>query len=310
MNLKKQLILGVAATTVFTACTNSEDIPSAPSAPMAVSTRVNLNVRSFGSSSRVEQQAAYNTLNGYFFSQGQLTKQYTSLSGSGDNYTIELPDSVGTIFFVANPAADFTSQITPSMNITDFKVLTADQTGVNACPMTASLELHKGSEYGNQTATLIRSVARVDAYPVSDNVTITGITLNGVAQNGYYFAQDEITSAVGGTTTLTETFDVPLTENKEGVFYLYEQKGAITVQVTAQVNGDERTFTTSLPGTIERNHVYTLKVTSKSVKVEVNVNVADWEQGEDTVIDADQQIQLHTGVEAWEKQGNTDIALN
>lgn len=108
MNLKKQIILGVAVASVFTACSN-EDIPSAPQAPVqSVASRVNLNVRSFGDASRVESLASgYSTLNGYFFSQGKLSKQYASLSGSGSNYTIELPDSVGTSFLCCQSGIRF-----------------------------------------------------------------------------------------------------------------------------------------------------------------------------------------------------------
>lgn len=291
MNLKKQIIFGVAVASVFTACSN-EDIPSAPQAPVqSVASRVNLNVRSFGDASRVESLASgYSTLNGYFFSQGKLSKQYASLSGSGSNYTIELPDSVGTLYFVANPASDFLAKVTPQITKEEFLKLTAGQEGVEACPMTTSVELNKMSEYGNLSATLVRAVARIDAQPVSDNVTITQITLSNVAQNGYYFAQEGVLTADGGTTTLSHDFDEPLATLQSGIFHLYEQTGSITAQVQANVNGNPRTFSTTLPADIERNHIYTLKVSSKSVQVAVNVGVGEWEQGEDTVIDADANL--------------------
>ena len=291
MKFKKQIIFGVAVASVFTACTN-EDIPSAPQAPVqSVATRVSVNVRSFGDPSRVEELASgYSTLNGYFFTQGKLTKEYTGISGVGPNYTIELPDSVGTLYFVANPASDFTSQVTPGITAEVFAKLTAGRDGVDACPMTASLELDKMSEYGNLSATLTRAVARIDAQPISDNVRITDITLNGVAQNGSYFTQESVQTAAGGTTTVSRNFDEPLAALESGVFHLYEQTGAISVEVQAEVNGNPRTLTTTLPATIERNHVYTLKVSSKSVQVTVNVGVGEWEQGEDVSIDADTDL--------------------
>lgn len=286
MTIKKQIILGVALASVFTACSDN-DVPSAP--VQSVSGRVSLNVRSFGDSGRVEDtRAGYTTLNGYFFADGKLSTQYIGLTAEDSHYSVEIPGTTGTLYFVANPSSEFTDKVTSQLSQEAFLKLTAGREGIDtAAPMTASIELNSHSEFDNLSATLTRAIARIDAQPLSENVTITGISLTGVAQNGYYFAQSAVTTADGGTTTLSRSFEAPLAALQTGVFYLYEQAGNIPVEVQAQVNGRPRTFNATLPATIERNHIYTIKVTSTNVSVSVNVGVGEWEQGEDTLIDAD-----------------------
>ena len=287
MNFKKQIILGVAAVSFFTAC-STEEIPSAPGqSSLPVTTHVQLNVRSFGDASRVESSNGYNTLNGYFFSQGKLSLHYVCQVAGEIGHTIELPDSVGTLYFVADPATDFVSQITAQTTEQEFMQLTAGLDGLSACPMTASVQLDRGSNYGNLGATLIRSVARIDAQVLSDNIRVNGITLHGVARNGYYFPQESIQIAAGGTTTLTHQFEEPLTDTHSGIFHLYEQDSRIDVEVEVLVNDTLRTFTATLPSPIRRNHIYTLKITSKGAQVDVNLGVGQWEQGEDTIVNAD-----------------------
>lgn len=286
MTIKKQFILGVALASVFTACSDS-DVPSAPVKP--VSGRISLNVRSFGEAERVEDTlTGYTTLNGYFFADGKLSTQYIGLTADDARYSVEIPGTTGTLYFVANPSSEFTDKVTSQLAQEAFLKLTAGREGIDtAAPMTASIELNSHSEFDNLSATLTRAIARIDAQPLSENVTITGITLKEVVQNGYYFSQSAAATANGGTTTLSRSFDTPLATLQTGVFYLYEQAGSIPVEVQAQVNGQPRTFNATLPATIERNHIYTVKVTSTSVLVSVSVGVGEWEQGEDTLIDAD-----------------------
>lgn len=288
MNFKKQILFGAAFATVFTACTDAE-VPSDPSVPaQTVSSRVNLNVRAFGDASRVEDLTTeYTTLNGYFFTDGKLDTLYTGLTASDNSYTLELPAIEGTLYFVANPSSDFTGKVTAQLAEGAFLQLTSGRDGIDAAtPMTAAIQVGSHSDFDHLSATLTRAVARIDVQPLSDNVTITGITLSDVAQNGYYFAQSSVQMATGGTTTLSHSFDSPLAALQTNVFYLYEQAGNIPVEVQAQVNGRPRTFSATLPATIERNHIYTVKVTSTGVRVVVSVGVGEWEQGEDTVIDA------------------------
>lgn len=288
MNFKKQILFGAAFATVFTACTDTE-VPSDPSVPaQTVSSRVSLNVRAFGDASRVEDLTTeYTTLNAYFFTDGKLDSLYTGLTASDNSYTLELPATEGTLYFVANPSSDFTGKVNAQLAEGAFLQLTSGRDGIDAAtPMTAAIQVGSHSDFDHLSATLTRAVARIDVQPLSDNVTITGITLSDVAQNGYYFAQSSVQTAAGGTTTLSHSFDSPLAALQTGVFYLYEQAGNIPVEVQAQVNGRSRTFSATLPATIERNHIYTVKVTSTGVRVVVSVGVGEWEQGEDTVIDA------------------------
>lgn len=284
MSFKKQIILGVAAVSFLAAC-STEEIPTVPEhSSFPITTHVQLNVRSFGDASRVESSNGYNTLNGYFFSKGQLSLHYVSQVAGEIGHTIELPDSVGTLYFVADPATDFVSQITAEITEHEFLQLTAGLDGLTACPMTASVQLDRDSNYGSLDATLIRSVARIDAQILSANIHVTGITLHGVARNGYYFPQESIQTAAGGTTTLTHQFKEPLADTYSGVFHLYEQDGSLDVEVQAVVNDTLRTFTATLPSPILRNHIYTLKVTSKGVQVDVNLGIGQWEQGDDTIV--------------------------
>lgn len=287
MSLKKQILFGAAFATVFTACTETE-VPSDPSVPaQTVSSRVSLNVYSFGDTSRVEDLAAnYTTLNGYFFSDGKLDTLYTGLTAEDNSYTLELPAMEGTLYFVANPSADFTGKVTAQLAQDAFLQLTSGRDGIDsAAPMTTAIQVGSHSDYDHLSATLSRAVARVDVQPLSADVTITGITLSGVAQNGYYFAQPSVQTAAGGIIALSRSFDSPLAALQTGVFHLYEQSGNIPVEVQARVNGLPRTFSAALPATIERNHIYTVKVTATGVRVAVSVGIGEWEQGEDTVID-------------------------
>ena len=288
MNLKKQILFGAAIATVFTACTDTE-VPSDPSVPaQTVSSRVSLNVRAFGDTGQIENPITESTtLSGYFFTDGKLDTLYTGLTADDNAYTLNLPATEGTLYFVANPSSDFTGKVTTQMAQDAFLQLTSGRDGIDtAAPMTASLQVGSHSDFDHLSATLTRAVARIDVQPLSDNVTITGITLSDVAQNGYYFAQSSVQTAAGGTTTLSRSFDTPLAALQTGVFYLYEQEGNLPVEVQARVNGRPRTFSATLPATIERNHIYTVKVTSTGIQVVVNVGIGEWEQGEDTVIDA------------------------
>ena len=289
MNFKKQILFGAAFATVFTACTDAE-VPSGPSVPVqTVSGRVSLNVHSFSNSGQFENLTTESTtLNGYFFTDGKLDTLYTGLTADDNAYTLNLPATEGILYFVANPSSDFTDKVTTQLAEDTFLQLTSGRDGIDAAaPMTASIRLDSHSDFGHLSATLTRAVARIDVQPLSDNVTITGITLSGVAQNGYYFAQSSVQTAAGGTTTLSRNFDTPLAVLQTGVFYLYEQVGNIPVEVQAQVDGRPHTFSATLPAAIERNHIYTVKVTSTGIQVFVNVGVGEWEQGEDTVIVTD-----------------------
>lgn len=229
-------------------------------------------------------------LTGYLFENGILTKIFQNLS-VGQEGTVTgmvVPDSPdGHLYFLANIGTSLSNvNLTPgSYGEKDFKKLafTSDplpEQGVSWI-MAGYRNLNELQQNGNPVFFLTRGFARFDVEP-AENVTITKIKVEEVAQSVYLFEQEPVKSPEDTKhASFEKEFSTPLAKRQDGAFYLYEQAGKkMQVEITAEINGIKNRLTTTLPNTIKRNHVYDLKVSYVESKIQLSVKELSWNTGD------------------------------
>ena len=228
-------------------------------------------------------------LNGFLFENGTLTEVFSNLSVAEGGMVkgMLLPYKPEANFYLLANVSGLSNddKLSPGAKEDEFKklIFTHDESAEQSFERIATGHRNIGElwESGKAELFLTRAFARLDLAPEGD-IKILDVTINSVAQSVYLFGQEPVKSPEGTKyVSLKKEFDTPLTENLEGLFYLYEQTGkTIKVGITAQIGGIKNQLTATLPDVVKRNHIYTLKVTTVGVKVELTVQEEPWEEGE------------------------------
>lgn len=285
--MKANFILLLQLCLLFLASCTKLDKDLAPPAQPGV-----LTLRMAGldnNSSAAVEPGQIKDLNVFLFEDGTLTEVFSNLSVAEGGMVkgMLLPYKPEANFYLLANVSGLSNddKLRPGAKEDEFKklIFTHDESAEQSFQRIATGHRNIGElwESGKAELFLTRAFARLDIVPEGD-IKILNVTINSVAQSVYLFAQEPVQSPEGAKyISLKKEFDTPLTENLEGLFYLYEQTGkTIKVGITAEIGGIKNQLTATLPDVVKRNHIYTLKVTTVGVKVELTVQEEPWEEGE------------------------------
>lgn len=283
--MKLKLLLLQACLLFLASCSTEEKEVVLPPSTRVVSLRM---ASLDGTVSGAVDAGKIKDLYGYLFENGVLAEVFKRLSVSdgGRVEGMEVPDRPGArLYFLANAGHQANiEKLAPGVKEEEFKKLTFTS---NPLPEQGAEWILSGNHLvddllkdGQTTFFLTRGFARFDVEP-APGVRILDVGMSAVAQSVYVFGQESVQSpAEAKRTHLEKTYETPLTERQDGVFYLYEQTGEkIQVEMTADVNGIKNKLKAALPNTIKRNHLYNLKVTLVGTKVELSVQEHSWNMG-------------------------------
>lgn len=285
--MKVKLLLLLQACLMFLAsCSTEEKEEMLPPSARVVSLRM---ATLDGSAVGAVDAGKIKELYGYLFENGILTEVFKNLSVAEGGLVkgMSLPDKPeARLYFLANAGnQENIKKLAPGVKEEDFKKLT----------FTSEPLPEQGAEWLLSGARLVgdllkdaqtfffltRGFARFDVEP-APGVKILDVKMSEVAQSVYVFGQEPVQlPADTSYGRLEKTYETPLAERQDGVFYLYEQKGEkIEVEITADVDGVKNKLKAALPNTIKRNHLYNLKVTLTGTKVELSIQEHSWNTGD------------------------------
>lgn len=140
---------------------------------------------------------------------------------------------------------------------------------------------------GRTTVRLTRGVARLDLQlRVAGSVSIERFTVAGAALETPLFAETEYAVSEYGDFTFTP--EVPCTEDRTGVAYLYAQRGsAALLRAEAMIDGKRFELEAALPEEILRNRIYVATLHKEETDQQPHLTVEAWEQGADTELRPD-----------------------
>lgn len=228
-------------------------------------------------------------LHGYLFKDSVLRKVYPDLTLNAEGIcAIEVIRSKDThLYFLANTTglADTDFEV-DAMTERDFlNVATIEGSGpsVSQSFMTGMLDISLITELEPEVL-LTRGFARMDIHISADEqVSVEGVEIENLAKSSYLFAHMPVVSPDGATKGKFEmTYAPGISHTYEGVCYLYEQPGGQTVVLETRVQGVKNELKVQLPESIRRNHIYRIKISGTGASLEAKVDVAEWEDGEDT----------------------------
>lgn len=259
------------------ACENEKDILDVRHEAMTV----NFSATKLAGDADGQSDASLNVINGYRFANGLLKEIYagvkTDASGNG---VIKLNEKEGSIYFIAN-ASPNEEWMTGTTTLEEFtaEIVDGQEWGSDNLPMTGVLELD--SVGTNVSVNMKRAVARLDVDALNYGVEVYDVTVSNLADRGFLWEQEEVvTPGTAQKNDWSKSFEVPLKNVKRTLLYMSEQKNSeLNVEVNAAFGGGMHKLTASLPAQINRNTVYTLKISGQGGKVELNVVEDDWDEG-------------------------------
>lgn len=222
------------------------------------------------------------------FKNGLLTDVFTNLEAISNNaYTIQLKETYGTFYMVANVAELIDIQQFKQQGMTESEWLTTKLTNNREKAIsffTGKLSL-EASINGQSTLPikLERGVARIDLQlAIPSTTSIKRITLKNISQESFLFTPDK-TNASGDVPRrdMDITFSCPLSKDSLGVAYVYEQTSQQSKAIAEIIsNGQTYIKETNLPDTLKRNTIYKLTIRKDEGSEDFKVDIVEWENGE------------------------------
>lgn len=285
--MKTNILFLSAFLLLLLSCTTEEEKPSFS----LENIRVRMVTPNADGTDRVDAQLI-RELTGYLFEEGILTRTFPGLSvsaeGAVQGLNLTSTDSNARLFLLANATDLFDEEpVVGTVSEKDFKrlTITSKQFTGDGAPyvMTGSGRVRDLLGSKQSEIFLMRGFARFDI-EAAPGVSILELSLQGVATSAYLFGQNPIASpADTKKSSLDRTFPTPITGEKTGVFYLYEQVGEpIEVSVLTEMEGVKNRLTAKLPSKIKRNFGYTLKVNHSGAMVDLKVEEYPWQEGDHT----------------------------
>ena len=268
-----------------TACDNEDPTPSVPGTAPTVA-RAYVSGYS-GDGQALEGENTVKDLQACIFEDGQMTAVFPNIPVSGSTYDIQVGGYTGNLYVVANAGSQLDLTALKERGTTEEEwlrhTLTMDREGP-AHFFSGRADL---SSAGQPTVpvSLQRGVARFDLkLRTAGETSVSGITFRNVAQSVHLFPVPGVYSPADVSRDVAAvTFDEPLTTDKAGVLYVYEQANDdITVEVDALIDGRPVKLTKTLAGDLKRNTIYTLTVRKDHIDVTLDNTFEDWETGSDT----------------------------
>lgn len=289
----KSLILGSVAlmSQAFMACSSDSGGSQAPD-EKPVSRVVTARWAAFdGDAQSVDRDTEVSDMQACLFEDGVLTRIYTNLATSGDEYTLQLDRTEGNLYMLANTASQIDLERMQESGLTEaewLKTVMALPAEKEAGYAVGSVSLSSATEEnGVLPLSLKRGMTRIDLkFNVAGTVSLTSFTLSDVARSAYLFPQSEGVKAPQGALRADTTlvFDQPLTQDAAGILYLGEQENqGMRIEAVVSFDGAApRRLSKTLEGDLKRNTVYTVTIRKDDIDVVVRPSFEDWEQGYDT----------------------------
>lgn len=218
------------------------------------------------------------------FEEGTLQEIVEGRADGNGNHAFRLTGLAGELRFVANAASIARPETGSSLEAFDAIVAPTTALAGIAPAMTGRMTLEKPLPT-LATVGMRRSVARIDLEATDSGVAVQRITIRGVADRGYLNVRPTAeTPAAAERIDFTKAYtDGRLTAGRDPLLYVCEQTGpAATVEVLATFGGGLHRMTATLPATLERNHIYTLRVHGSGANAAITVTADGWESGEQT----------------------------
>lgn len=236
-----------------------------------------------GEASSVEGEDHIAEMKACVFADGKLVKVYDNVQIIDGSFKLKVQETSGTLYMVANTveAGAWHDMGVGTLTEDEWKLRTVNMKDNKAVPFfTGNLSL---DDYrGGDSAPLVlkRGVARFDVRMSTDEgVKLNGIQLVQVAASAYLLPQSSVSYPEAAFTSMETRFETPLSADKQGVFYVYEQASeGMKAVLEVTVDGNPRTLEAAIPSTgIKRNAVYTFNLRRDAV----NVIVDEWNYEED-----------------------------
>lgn len=236
------------------------------------------------------------------FDNGVMTQIFTDLTASAEGYSLNVKNTSGTLYMLANTAGTIDLQKMMEDGISEQQWLNtttslADRNVTRY--ITGSVKLESRKEEANPLPlTLKRGVARLDVHLGGTNIQVNSISLQRIKQKGFLFEHDPAQSPEEAQdTTVTISFSKPLQHDSLAVAYLLEQATPdASVAVQASIDGKAYQMEAKLPYTIKRNSVYTLSVQKDHTTNKLSLLIKEWQDGGETelVPDFDSKLTIDT----------------
>lgn len=221
------------------------------------------------------------------FEQEILREVIAGAANDDGTHTFRLTGLEGDLRFVATGDNRLLDDLqTGVTSLDDFLARTATTEALTEGTLTMTGALTLPDELpATMTASLRRSVARIDIATAESGVAVNQVTIRGLADRGYINALP-VPATPDGAERIDFRKDYasePLTNASATLLYVCEQTGpAPTVELIATFGGGQHRMTATLPATLERNRIYTLRVHGAGASATVTVETDGWESGEAT----------------------------
>ena len=228
--------------------------------------------------------SALKDVTGYRFVQGVLAETLPAEKNADGTCTFYPKVLSGELRLVANDRSCLFARLQPGTStLGEFQqtVATAEELAAGYVLMNGSEELTPTMS-GIQDIRLRRSVARLDIASLEQGVEVRRVTVRGIARSGYVIEPPTPATPDGSERMdfTKEYADAPLTNAREQLLYVCEQAGApLEAEVLATFGGGTHRLLAALPGTLRRNHVYTLNIHGAGTDLRVTVESGGWEEG-------------------------------
>lgn len=290
------LSIAFAASAAIVSCTKN-DYPGTGDVPADTGKTATFNVRQMsysGSNTMLEGENTIENMQACIFVDGVMTKVFDNLSKGSAGYSMQIDNNRGTLYMIANMEGklDLNSLLEASTTEADW-LKTAVDYGMDGKPVnffTGTVDLSSPEQYSFDVK-MKRGVARFDLKVDSSvqEISVKKIEITNVARKGFLLSQSAGVASPDAASHENDEiiFDVPVTAEKSGILYVYEQaNNDMQVNVTVEIAGQEKLLSKKISGNITRNNVYTISVRKNGIDIYVNTNIEDWEDGADTEIEA------------------------
>ena len=224
-----------------------------------------------------------NEIEGFLFENGILKEKLTNLIlGENGMLSLQPNQMYGDVYLIANASRAISNSkfIIGETNLEDFLNVTAsiEDMTANGLTMTGHIQLNSNAT----TATLTRSVSRIDLYSPFKNVKVYDVKIDGIATEGYINVQEQLHSPENFAYETYEKncYETPFENGRIPLLYLCEQgtqQHNVEIIITTDEGAWHRLSTTL--SNIKRNTVYTLKVYGNGAEMSVEVITDDWANG-------------------------------
>lgn len=287
MNSLKHMVAAALWATLLCGCSRSDDIGATGTGPgPVVEVRFEAEgMQSARSSASATDDSAICSVTGYRFSEGMFREALEGeRNGADGSYSFRPTGLSGEIVFVANDGDGLFGWMQPEVSTyeefmdVDASIGSMVSDGVL---MTGRMELSE-MQASTMTVRMRRSVARIDIEVAESGVEIRSVSIRRIFDRGYVAdGRQPATPETAGVSDFSESYgESAFTVGRRTLLYLCEQlNGGMTAEVVAVFGGGVHRMTASLPETLLRNRIHTLKVHGAGAGLRVTVGTEGWEEG-------------------------------